>query len=241
MLLLLKQIIKAAMGARDCKFALAERAFGLFYDKSVIGGYGKLAFEDSEFRNIYKKLHGSYTRSYERKYMLAQLLKLVPRQVKGDAAECGVFTGGSSFFIAKTLDDSTVFLFDSFEGLSEPGTNDGAYWKKNDMRTSRQIAESNLSEFKNVVFMEGWIPTRFNEVENSQFKFVHIDVDLYEPTRQSLEFFYKRMVQGGIMLFDDYGLVLTCPGAKKACDEFFSDKPEQIVSLTTGQGFIVKQ
>ena len=42
------------------------------------------------------------------------------------------------------------------------------------------------------------------------------------------------------MICDDYGFV-TCPGAKKAMDEFFEDKAEPVIMLTTGQAFIIKQ
>ena len=68
---------------------------------------------------------------------------------------------------------------------------------------------------------------------------MHIDVDLHQPTYDSLEFFYKRTTPGGIVLCDDYGSI-HCPGAKKAMDTFFRDKPEEIIALSTGQAFIVK-
>ena len=72
-----------------------------------------------------------------------------------------------------------------------------------------------------------------------KFSFVHIDVDLYEPTHDSLSFFYERLVPGGIIVCDDYGSE-ACPGAYKACNDFIADKPEEIVHLTGGQGVIVK-
>ena len=53
------------------------------------------------------------------------------------------------------------------------------------------------------------IPTRFDEVADRSFCFVHVDVDLFEPTRESIAFFYPRMVPGGVMLFDDYGFVVS--------------------------------
>src|SRR5688572_31529904 len=42
------------------------------------------------------------------------------------------------------------------------------------------------------------------------------DVDVYQPTRDSLEYFYPRLVTGGILVCDDYGW----PGARKAVDDF---------------------
>jgi hypothetical protein len=68
---------------------------------------------------------------------------------------------------------------------------------------------------------------------------VHLDVDLYDPTKACLDFFYPLAVPGAVFLFDDYGSTY-CPGARSAIDEFFANKPEQVVELTTGQAFVVK-
>src|SRR5437879_4756651 len=91
-----------------------------------------------------------------------------------------------------------------------------------------------------VVYHKGWLPEKFQEVKDRRFSFVHIDVDLYQPTLDSLAFFYPRTTSGGIILSDDYAFI-TCPGQKKAMDSFFSDKPEEIVALPTGQGFVIKK
>lgn len=71
-----------------------------------------------------------------------------------------------------------------------------------------------------------------------KFSFVHIDVDLAEPTLASLAFFYPRMQAGGIIVCDDYG-ISTCVGATRAIDEFLTDKPERMVSLPDGGGFLI--
>ena len=88
--------------------------------------------------------------------------------------------------------------------------------------------------------MRGLIPSRFPELDERSFSFVHIDVDLYQPTFDSIAFFYPRMIQGGLILCDDYGFT-SCPGAKKAIDEFMADKPECVVQLPTGQALILKR
>jgi O-methyltransferase len=67
---------------------------------------------------------------------------------------------------------------------------------------------------------------------------VHIDVDIYEPTRDSMAFFYPRLNDGGIIICDDYGFK-SYPGATKAVDEFLRDKPEKMVALNDGGGFMI--
>ena len=87
---------------------------------------------------------------------------------------------------------------------------------------------------------KGWIPDRFKEVENRKFQFVHIDVDLYQPTLDALEFFYPRLVSGGVIVCDDYNLTMF-PGAKQAWDEFFSGKKYFLNYETPfGGSFLIK-
>lgn len=182
----------------------------------------------------------------ERHYVLYSMAKSVAN-LPGDTAECGVYFGAGSFMICSAKPDGSHHVFDSFEGLSAPETldipNDGrAYkWQAHDLAVSLETVSHNLRSFPAVHYYQGWIPTRFTEVANLRFSFVHIDVDLYQPTRDSLAFFYDRTVPGGIILCDDYGSI-HCPGATSAFDEFLADKPEQhVIELTTGQGFIVKR
>ena len=100
--------------------------------------------------------------------------------------------------------------------------------------------EKNLAKFqKQICLYKGWIPERFKDVSELQFRFVHIDVDLFQPTKDAIEFFYPRMVKGGVIVCDDYGFD-TCPGATKAMDEFFDSKVESVIHLTTGTGLVIK-
>ena len=156
----------------------------------------------------------------------------------------GVFRGGDSYLIAAFLARSRLakahHLFDSFEGLSNPENEDGTHWRKHDMAVDLARTKKLLSRFRNIHIYKGWIPDRFHEVADRQFSFVHIDVDLYQPTRDSIEFFYPRLAPGGIIICDDYGST-ACPGATKAVNEFLRDKPEKMVSLSDGAAFLVKE
>ncbi len=197
---------------------------------------------DDDFIRYYEAYAGTDNyHSLDRKYTLDQLMKLVT-SVEGDTVECGAFKGASSYLICRRIAglQKTHHIFDSFEGLSKPGPEDGFHWKTGDMASNKTIIRENLRGYDYVVYHEGWIPEKFHEVSNQRFCFIHLDVDLYQPTLDSLIFFYERTNPGGIILCDDYGFV-TCPGAKAAMDSFFSDKPEKIVCLPTGQGVVFKK
>lgn len=178
----------------------------------------------------------------DRRWMVYQLLRLVAH-IPGDTAECGVFRGATSYLICRANKQSrargkTHHLFDSFQGLSQPAPSDGVHWTKGDMRCEVEEVRSALGKFDNLEFHEGWIPDRFNDVEDRRFSFVHIDVDLADPTRESLAFFYPRMEAGGIIACDDYGIT-TCPGATRVIDHYLADKPERMLMLPDGGGFLI--
>lgn len=174
--------------------------------------------------------------------MLAQLLRLVD-EVPGDTVECGVFKGDSSWLMCAANRFSALHkrhhMFDSFEGISEPGEEDGDHWTEGDLSFGLRAVQERLREFDESSYYPGWIPQRFDEVAELRFSFVHIDVDLYEPTKESLQFFYPRLNDGGILLCDDYGSGV-CPGATQACDEYLTGRPEAMLSLPAAGGFMIK-
>lgn len=223
-------------------YQAAEALAMAVYPKYKFSEYARIFLEDEDFLAYYKKFMdvGNW-HSLDRKYTLDQLLKLT-LHLEGDLVECGTYKGASAFLMCKAHRDSgrVVHLFDSFEGLSAPDHRDGAYWVQGALTMPEQTLHETLAEFHNYETYKGWIPERFSEVANLKFSFLHIDVDLYQPTWDSLAFFYDKIVPGGVILMDDYGFK-TCPGAKSAVDEFFLGRAEQIVMLPTGQAFTVKQ
>lgn len=180
-----------------------------------------------------------------RKYNFMQILKLISN-VHGETAECGVFSGASSWIILKYAgkdpdgNDRAHHLFDSFEGLSEPDAEDDSHWLKGALAYAETDVRKNLDEFEERCFYyKGWIPDRFQEVADKKFAFVHIDVDLTQPTRDSIEFFYPRLSEGAVLVCDDYGSAL-CSGATRAIDDFLADKPEKMIGFSTAAGFFIK-
>jgi O-methyltransferase len=190
--------------------------------------------EDEEFTRYYERfLPPGNWRTFDRKFFLRELLKLV-KSVGGDLAECGTYQGASAYLMCEfaAVHGRRVHLFDSFEGLSEPEVVDGSWWEAGRF-ASPAVVRRNLAEFDCWRIHQGWIPSRFEEVADRSFAFVHVDVDLYAPTRDSIRFFFERMPTGGVMVLDDYG-THTCPGAKKAADEYFESRPEAVLIVCPG-------
>jgi O-methyltransferase len=105
--------------------------------------------------------------------------------------------------------------------------------------TSLEAVRERVGNRDVVSFHPGFIPDTFKGLEDQAIALAHIDVDIYKSVIDSCDFIYPRTLAGGFLIFDDYGFA-TCPGARKAVDEFFRGKPEVPLVLPTGQAVIVK-
>ena len=230
-------------GSPEARFILAERIFQVLVPGQHVAEFGRSFFFDRDFAACYERFAESNYRAYDRRYALSQFARLAVR-LSGDFAECGVYRGATAFLLARALDGAPpqrrLHLFDSFAGLSAPERVDGSYWQPGDMAVPLDEVRAGLAEIlPRVEFHPGWIPTRFADVAERRFALVHIDLDLYRPTADALAFFYERLVDRGILVCDDYGFE-TCPGARRAIDEFFAEKPEPVLHLPTGQGVVIR-
>jgi len=229
---------------RRVRMEMARISAGLFGDFSLSDDY-KAWREDKQFQIDYQRLSPGNPYSQDRKWTVREFVKL-SNDLPGDMAECGCYEGATAFFMAQASTSGTLYLFDSFQGISSPEIRDQNHradvteWVKGDLSSSEKKLHANLAPFDSVSVLPGWIPERFNEVAERRFRVVHIDVDLYQPTHDSLEFFYPRLVEGGVIIMDDYGF-LTCPGAKMAADEFSRSIGAQVLHLPTGQGLIFRR
>ncbi|MGH7821266.1 MAG: TylF/MycF/NovP-related O-methyltransferase [Candidatus Binatia bacterium] len=185
----------------------------------------------------------------ERHYTLKHLLSNALIE-EGDVCEVGCWRGLSAYQIAAQIRSSgtpaTFHIFDSFAGLSEDqpadelgGSREALTARRQQLACPLETVQENLKEFPFIEYHPGWIPERFGDVEEGRFCFVHVDVVLHQPIRDSFLFFYPRLTRRGIMVFDDYGYG-RFPGAKKAVDEcrklcgdpFF-------LPLPSGQAFLI--
>jgi O-methyltransferase len=162
------------------------------------------------------------------------------KHLDGEMAEVGVYQGGSATLISRVKGDKPLHLFDTFEGLPEPDKKLDDKMVKGDMsNTSLEKVKKNLESFVNVFFYKGFFPATAGPIGNKKFCFVNNDTDIYDSSKAFLEFFYTRVVKGGIILTHDYSDTRT-PGVKKAFDEFFADKPEFINEIWETQAYVVK-
>ena len=172
-----------------------------------------------------------------------QIYKYVRRteKIDGDIVEVGVYRGGSAKLICEAnrvgSRQREVYLFDTFEGLPEPTKEDSGKFTKGQFSSTLEQVEKYLLEYQFVKIYKGLFPTTAESIKDKHFSFVHLDVDLYQETLNSLRFLYPRMTRGGVIISHNY---TDTPGVKKAFDEFLLANPEILIELGDSQCMIVK-
>lgn len=183
-------------------------------------------------------------------FHLLQMFRLT-RGLAGATCEAGVYRGLASYLLCRerraedgAFDGTGHFAIDSFEGLSVPGERDadpGCAGRFGD--TSVELVRDVLGGFPRVKLIKGWIPRALDALPEQRYRFVHVDVDLHDPTRSCLEYFYPRLVCGGVLVVDDYGPWPTgeWPGCRIAVHEFCAELCVAFAALDTGNVVIVKR
>jgi O-methyltransferase len=190
------------------------------------------------------------------------MLSMIDRtkHLPGEIADAGVFRGASTVAMALYLRQNginkSIYAFDSFEGFPEEADADHSLGgAENEDRTthgfngtSATLVRTKLASFDlddEVVLMPGYFNKTFALMNKSplRFCFASLDVNLYESYKECLEFFYPRMVLGGILLIDEYNDP-PWPGCNKAVDEFLVDKLETLQVAENNdyqKSYLVKQ
>jgi len=161
-------------------------------------------------------------------------------RVPGDIVECGVSLGHGALTFMLLSEyvgvPRTYWGFDSFEGFPAPVAKDEhtpikgpEFWANPPEAVMKVLRDGRLPEEwirDRVRLVKGWFQDTLPKYEG-RIALLHLDCDLYESYKICLETLYDKVEPGGIIMFDEYA-DKRWPGAAKAIDEFFADKPERV-------------
>ncbi|WP_052285892.1 class I SAM-dependent methyltransferase [Azorhizobium caulinodans] len=200
-----------------------------------------------EFAEIWTRVQPFTMTSPERGFALWTAVNtVIDGNIPGSFVECGVWRGGSSMLIALTLlargeRHRELFLFDTFEGMTAPGSQDvdlhGLH--ANDLMAGSQgpdIAElvraaaprdavyeamkSTGYDMRLVRLVQGDVSETLPRVQTLRIALLRLDTDFYDSTLAELTHLYPRLAHRGILIIDDYG---HWAGAKQAVEEYFAN------------------
>ena len=177
--------------------------------------------------------------------------------IPGEIIECGVFKGTSliRFLTFRNLlkkNRKKVIGFDPFGKFpNQRIKEDQTFARNHDKHSGLGIKKNKLQfylkrkKFSNFILIKGNIekslPHFLRKNKNLKISFLHLDMDVYEPTKFALNFFYKYISKKGIILIDDYGQV---KGATRATREFlkkFKSLKIQQLKFNSRLKFLVKK
>lgn len=182
--------------------------------------------------------------SVERMYALHKAVEYVAKKnIPGDLVECGVWKGGSSMMTAHTLShlgerNRTLYLYDTFEGMSAPTDKDknindkpaAVEWQQHQAAQAGWFAASLPEVRENLLstgypaekltFVKGKVEETIPGVIPAQVALLRLDTDWYESTYHELQYLYPRLSPGGVLIIDDYGY---WKGSREAVDQYFRE------------------
>jgi len=163
--------------------------------------------------------------------------------------DCGVSAGLSAFFALreiqryKDIKKFSMHLYDSWSSMKKEHLLESESLSVGNYGLlSLETTKNNLSAFNEfLVYHPGYIPESLSMSLQSpdSIVYLHVDLNSAKPTENTLEFFYPRLISGGVILFDDYGWV-GYDDTRITVNNFFNNKPGIIFPLPTGQAIYYK-
>ncbi len=203
--------------------------------------------KNTEFMDVYDKIKDNSLVDLYRCYELWKLVIQTKKCTSGDILEVGVYKGGTGALIASAAQyaqiDTKVFLCDTYEGIVKSGIKDN-YHRNGDLDdTSVMLVQHLISRLKlnNVNIIKGVFPDDVADAfVEKKYRFVHIDVDIYDSAKDIFDFIWKSVESGGIVVFDDYGFTTT-RGVTALLDEINDGITDGVfVHNINGHGIFIK-
>jgi O-methyltransferase len=169
------------------------------------------------------------------------------RSLAGDYVEFGTYRGGYAYMLLSSDglgDGQTLHLFDTFSGTpassaTEAESRQGLTERHAD--TSPEHVTERLAAWRDRIHL--WPGDVFDTIpapEIGPLAFVHMDLNASAPTAHALAWAWPRLVDGGTMVFDDYGDE-NFADQRREIDAFFAQRGEMAIALPTGQAIAIKR
>jgi len=222
----------------------AERFWGIRLSRIASETRARLADLSPEVQDTIERAQPFTMTTPDRLAALCMAVEhAVANDIPGAFVECGVWKGGSSMAAAYTYNrlqkrDVDMFLFDTFEGMSQPGKEDvdassgksaqellavsgrdSEIWAYAPLAEVKQNIERTRYPTDKLHFVKGKVEDTIPAEAPGQISILRLDTDWYESTKHELIHLFPRLSKNGILIIDDYG---AWAGARKAVDEYFA-------------------
>jgi len=159
----------------------------------------------------------------------------------GALCEVGSYRGGGALHISNACPGRRIYICESFERSFtrlDPQL-DSSFHAELFTDNVRAEVEA-LFAGRDYRILDGFFPDSAQGIDEAlpPFSFIHLDVDVYESTRDSLEFLRGRLLPRSLIVLDDY--VRRADGVVRAVTEFTGkNRGWSAFPLFPGQGLLI--
>lgn len=174
---------------------------------------------DAAFTAVYQRIKKFTLVDIYRCYELWELAKQSVR-VDGAIVEVGVWRGGTGCLLALAAPQKAVYLADTFAGVVNASAHDTRYAGGEHADTSEDVVQGLLTSagVKNARLLKGRFPDETAAMVEGRVALLHVDVDVYESARATVEWAMPRLLPGTAIIFDDYGF-FGCEGVTRLVND----------------------
>jgi O-methyltransferase len=193
---------------------------------------------DAEFLAAHERIRRNTLVDQYRCYELWQLARQ-SASVEGAILEVGVWRGGTGCLLALAAPRKTVYLCDTFAGVVNAGEQDTRYLGGEHADTSEEVARKLLASagVTNAQILTGIFPAETAASVEGAIALLHVDVDVYQSAKDTVEWALPRLQPGAAIIFDDYGF-FGCEGVTRYVHEL-RDLLQEFVFLHNLNGHAV--
>jgi len=175
---------------------------------------------------------------------------VVENNIEGDIIECGIALAGNfaSMILGVVSQpsgkDRKFWGFDSFVGIQLAGKKDteqagiGKITHNTNVPYESLLVSSGITSHTkeqvinnlnnwglgnyNIELVGGWVQNTIPTVNDriNKISILRLDMDIYHPTKFTLDAWWDKISDGGVIIIDDWAL----GGVRTACEEFFEEK-----------------
>ena len=222
-----------------------------FSSDGLISFHGADFLEDHRFRHAYGAGIARLRSDPHTEWRVRVAIWAAVQGIKlgGDFVECGVNTGMMTGAILEyirwkdTCGHRKFYLLDTFEGIPLDGLDPqdlSAVRERNRQYTDIfDVVEAHFTRYPNVLLVRGRIPETLQQVKSEGIAYLSIDMNLADPEIAAGEFFWPKLLPGGVIVLDDYNY-FGFEKQRHAWNKFAIQRDVDILPLPTGQGLIIK-
>jgi hypothetical protein len=149
-------------------------------------------------------------------HKLANMERWLKEAPPGPVVEVGVFQGGSLIHLAEMFPDRHFYGYDTFEGMP-PACGVDNHHRVGDFTASFDSVRTACAKLPNITLTKGRYPDS-DTIRPQGVAMAHVDVDIYESTRDTIEHLMALMAPRSRLYCDD-AWVDSCHGATIAMCE----------------------